>query len=62
MAIKYTFGRYNETPEGKKFEKLGGGKFDSDAQAEMNARRFSESRSGASIYIRRADAEWSVRA
>lgn len=38
------------------------GRCDSDAQAELQARRISDDRNGAWVKISRADASWSVQA
>ena len=65
---KYEFGTYDKTPEGKIFRVIAHGKYDSDAQAELNARHVLEDdrydldgELVTSICIRRGGSVWSVR-
>jgi len=58
--ITYKFGQYQETCDGRKFNVLFSKKCDSDAQAELNARNFSNNNHLNGIIIRRGDVEWFV--
>ena len=58
----YKIGTFNETVDGKAFVVLKTAKFDSDAQAELNARHIAEDNGLDGVHIKRGDAEWYVSA
>ena len=60
--ITYKMGSYTETCDGRVFEVRDARKYDSDAQAELNAKRLAAHNGLDGITIRRAGAEWYVTA
>lgn len=58
----YRFGHYQETVDGKKFITERSAKYDSDAQAELEARRFANKNNMKGVTIKRGDATWYISA
>lgn len=56
----YKFGKYNDTPDGKRFFTYRSMKCDSDAQAELSARNYCDHNGLDGVIIRRTEAEWYV--